>query len=146
MGFGGRPTKYDPRYCEMLIEHMASGLSYESFAGVLGITRATLYNWEIHGEFLDAKEIGSQRNLLFWEKAGNEGLWDQTEYNDEGKPIRTKKINATVWIFSMKNRHKWRDRQDLELQASGLNEKADAIRKMSTAELKEHVKKLEQKS
>ena len=27
----GRPTKYKPEYCEMLIEHMSEGLSFESF-------------------------------------------------------------------------------------------------------------------
>jgi hypothetical protein len=115
----GRPTLYDPKYPKMLIEHMASGLSYESFAGVIGTFRGTLYNWEkVHEEFLDAKKEGSEKNLLYWEKVGHEGLWDTTEYNEDGKPIFKKSLNSTVWIFSMKNRHKWKDRQEVELDAT----------------------------
>ena len=31
----GRPTDYKKEYCELLIEHMAAGFSFESFAGKL---------------------------------------------------------------------------------------------------------------
>lgn len=64
----GRPTKYKPEYCEMLIEHMAEGLSYEAFAGIVSVSYQTIYDWEIHKEFLEAKEIGFSKCLLFWEK------------------------------------------------------------------------------
>ncbi len=129
----GRPTDYDPKYCAMLIEHMAGGLSYESFAGVIGKFRATLYNWEkAHPAFLDAKKEGSEKNLLYWETAGQKGLWEETEYNEQGKPIYKKALNSTVWIFSMKNRHKWRDRQEIEVAKEDETEK---LRKLSNAEL-----------
>ena len=130
----GRPTVYDDSYPQKLIEHMAAGFSYESFAGVIGTFRTTLYNWEkIYPEFLDAKKEGSDRNLLFWEKAGHEGLFEQTEYNSDGKPIYSKKLNSTVWIFSMKNRHKWKDKQEIEMAKE---DEADKLKKMSNAELR----------
>ena len=31
---GGHPTKYQPEYCETLIEHLGAGYSFESFAVV----------------------------------------------------------------------------------------------------------------
>lgn len=136
---GGAPSKYDPTYTEMLIGHMASGLSYESFAGVIGISRATLYNWEeAHEEFLDAKKKGSEKNLLYWEQVGQEGLWDITEYAD-GKPVFKKALNSTVWIFSMKNRHKWKDRQEIDTHVK-LDDTREKVQKMSNKDLEELVK------
>lgn len=55
----GRPTKYRPEYCQMLIEHMATGKSYETFVTKLdySVSVATLYNWENKfPEFLEAKK------------------------------------------------------------------------------------------
>lgn len=124
----GRPTLYDPKYPKMLIEHMASGLSYESFAGVISTHRDTLYAWEKakdekgelkYPEFSDAKKEGSEKNLLYWEKVGHDGLWDETHYDEKtGKPTYKKALNSTVWIFSMKNRHRWKDRQEVEVDAT----------------------------
>ena len=97
-----RPTKYKPEYCDKLIQHMSEGLSYESFAAVISVNRDTLYNWEkVHQEFFDAKKEGFSQNLLFWEKAGLAGMAD-------------KSFNSTVWIFNMKNRHMWKDKQEID--------------------------------
>lgn len=115
----GRPTKYDPKYCEMLIEHMKQGFSFESFAGLIEVSRAVLYDWEkAHSEFLDAKKLGAEQNLLYWERQGQEGLWEQTEYNEKGRPVAKKTLNSTVWIFNMKNRHRWKDRHEVEAKTT----------------------------
>lgn len=59
----------------------------------------TLHEWvKVHAEFSEAKRQAYAKNLLFYEKLG---LTDMA-----GK---IKGFNATVWIFNMKNRHKWRD-------------------------------------
>lgn len=101
---GGRPTKYDPKYCDMLIDHMNSGLSYESFAGQLGVNRSTLYQWEKdYPEFSDSKSIGKEKLLLFFEKMG---LMAMT-----GK---IKNFNASTYIFSAKNKIGWTDKQEVE--------------------------------
>lgn len=98
MGAGGRPSKYDPKYCEMLIEHMAEGLSFESFAGVIGVGRSSLYDWENeYPEFSDAKMAGQAKSALFWEKL-NRG-------HAAGK-IKSGSANA---IFTMKCRFGWKD-------------------------------------
>ena len=111
----GRPSKYKPEYCQMLIDHMGSGLSYESFAAVIKVNRDTIYAWEKeYPDFSDAKKIAWDQNLLFWEKLGVDHVLNETldeENEDEGVRKRTSKsLNATVWIFNMKNRHKWGDK------------------------------------
>lgn len=64
----GRPTKYDPKYCEYLQEHMVSGKSFESFAGTIDVCRETLYEWcKKHPDFFHAKKKGFQKSLNTWE-------------------------------------------------------------------------------
>ncbi len=64
----GRPTLYKPEYCQMLVDHMEQGLSFESFGAICNASRATLYNWaKEHPEFLDAQEVGKRKLLYFWE-------------------------------------------------------------------------------
>lgn len=112
---GGRPTKYKHEYCEMLIDHMSNGLSYETFSAVIGVSRAVLYDWEkAYPEFLDAKKEAFDQCQLFWEKEGAKGLWNETHYNDQGKPTKSKSLNSTVWIFNMKNRFNWSDKREVK--------------------------------
>lgn len=99
---GGRPSDYDPKYCDEIIEFMARGLSKEAFAGQIGVAKQTIYNWmDAHKEFLDAVKEAESKCELFWEELGLVGT-------TEGK-----NFNATTWIFNMKNRFKWKDRTDV---------------------------------
>lgn len=103
---GGRPTKYDPKFCEELIEHMKEGLSFESFAAKCDCCKDTLYEWaNVHEEFSDAKKIGSEHCRIFWEKLGTMGASGGLN-----------NFNATAWIFNMKNRFRseWNDTQKVE--------------------------------
>lgn len=98
----GRPSKYKKEYGAQLITHMTTGLSFESFGGVVGVNRDTLYAWaERHREFSDAKKRGEAVSRLFWEKMGIMGM--------TGK---VKGFNVAAWIFSMKNRFSWRDKNE----------------------------------
>jgi hypothetical protein len=101
----GRPTKYKPEYCQMLIDHMASGLSYECFGAVIDVARSTIYEWEKIPEFSDAKKTAFDKNRMFWEKAGLNGMFMGGKDNP---------FNATVWVFNMKNRFNWRDKSDVK--------------------------------
>ncbi len=94
----GSPTKYDPKYCDMLIEHMSQGLSYETFAAVISVSRQTIYDWEENTEFLDAKRVAFEKCRLFWEKLGVGGT--------AGK-IRN--FSSGTWVYNMKCRFrdKW---------------------------------------
>lgn len=116
----GRPSKYKSKFCQMLIDHMSEGLSFESFAAVIDVNKDTLYAWSSEGnpsfikEFSEAKKKAFAQNLLWWEKAGKEGLWDKMEFDEKGRKKTYKSLNSTLWIFNMKNRHKWRDRVEAD--------------------------------
>ncbi len=111
---GGRPTDYKDNYPEMLIEHLKRGYSFESFGGIVGASKETLYNWtERHKEFVDAKKVGTSYARHEWEKKGIDGLYNETIKDDQGMTV-TRSINPTLWIFNMKNRFGWRDKQEDE--------------------------------
>ena len=70
----GRPTKYKEEYCDMLIDHMAEGLSFESFGKVVFAGRTTLYRWvDDNKDFRDAKEIATQFSHHKWDEIGVRG-------------------------------------------------------------------------
>lgn len=98
----GQPTKYKKEYCQLLIDHMARGYSFESFAGELSIAIKTLYNWQMqHPEFLQAKEIGRAKGLNYDEKLLTKGA--------EGA-ARGYNFNAHKW--KMANMYGWKDRTE----------------------------------
>lgn len=99
----GRPSKYKPEYCSLLIEHMAQGYSFESFAAVIKVNRDSLYEWEkVYSDFSDAKKEALDQCLLFWEGLGIKNIINFPEMGS---------LNSAVWVFNMKNRFKWRDKQ-----------------------------------
>lgn len=107
----GLPTKYKPEYCELLKEHMSQGYSYESFAARVKVHKDTLYNWEkLFPDYSDAKKEAVDLCRFFWEKQGIDGVWEETLYDDKGRPTKSRKLNSAVWIFNMKNRFQWTDR------------------------------------
>jgi hypothetical protein len=97
----GAPTKYKKEYCQKVIDFMAQGYSFEAFAGSIGVCADTVFEWaKVHPEFSDSKKLAYERNRVFWETQGIDGL----------RSSKNNSFNATVWIFNMKNRFRWRDR------------------------------------
>lgn len=102
-GEGGRPVKYDPSYCQQLIDHMGRGYSFESFAGVICVAISTIYQWvKKYPDFSNARKKGEAACRVFWEKKGIDYLFHS----------RGGVFNSTVWIFNMKNRFHWRDQPE----------------------------------
>ena len=102
---GGRPTKYRPEYCEKIIKAMSKGLSKAAASAECGFSHDSLYRWEKkYPEFSDAIKEGEHQCMLFWEKAGIQGMMG-----------KIKGFNATSWIFNMKNRAHWQDRVEHSL-------------------------------
>lgn len=100
----GAPTLYKPEFCQMLIDHMAKGLSYETFGAVIDCGKSTLYRWETdHPEFWDAKEKGLAKSQQFMELHGLAGMKNEIPF-----------FNDRIWSLMMKNRYGWRDKQDIE--------------------------------
>lgn len=113
----GRPTKYKKEYCDKLVKHVGEGLSFESFAGEVGVTRDCLYKWtERYPEFLYAKREAEAKSLAFWEKIGRAGILDKLDAITGKKGA---KFNHIAWIFLMKNRFGWRDHVQVSESNSG---------------------------
>ena len=99
----GAPTLYKPEYCGLLAEHLKSGLSFTSFAGVIFVNPDTLYEWcKVHKEFSETKKTYTAASMLFWEKMGRSGAAGQIV-----------NFNSGAWIFNMKNRFRWADKQEI---------------------------------
>lgn len=99
----GRPSKYKKAFCDQLVEKMSEGWSIESFCADVGIAKDTFYNWvKEHPEFSDAKKRGEMASFQWWEEQVKNHLFI---------PDRGGSFNTTAWIFNMKNRFGWRDRQ-----------------------------------
>lgn len=104
----GRPTKYKEKYCEMLIEHMKQGYSFETFGAIVDCHKDTLYEWcAKHPEFSDAKKKGAAYSQMMWEKMGMQGMWNQYQGDS---------FNQALWMFNMKSRFKWRDRVEVSTE------------------------------
>ena len=104
----GRPSKYKKKFCNMLIDHMSKGFSFESFAGVAKVNQDTLHEWKkVHREFSEAKNIASGISMLWWERIGIAAMIGQ-EIMLNGKKQKIN-INTAMWIFNMKNRFGWSD-------------------------------------
>lgn len=111
----GRPTLYRPEYCQMLIDHMAEGLSFETFAGVVGVDRDTVFHWvHQHPDFSDAKRKAIMKCQLYWEKLGIQISKSTTATLNEPGKARKQIVKASTgaWIFNMKNRFGWRNERE----------------------------------
>lgn len=105
----GRPSDYKQEYCQMLIDHMEKGFSFESFAGMVLTTRASLYRWrDKYEDFRDASNIGRELCRVFWEKAGIDGMW------------KGKEFNSGVWAKNISNRFRdeWTDQSKSEVNTT----------------------------
>ena len=104
---GGRPTKYDPSFCDRVIECGKEGMGKCEMACELGICYNSfeLYQ-EQHPEFMKAVKDAMRHSQAWWEKQGRLATFGGTDG-----------FNATSYIFNMKNRfsNDWRDRQEREI-------------------------------
>lgn len=114
----GAPTKYRPEYCQLLIEHMAQGFSFHSFAAVVDVCYDTLHEWEKDfAEFSDAKGRAKAKMLLWDEKILNKGV--------EGKQ---RGYNAAAHKWKMTNTHGWKDKVETTERRPGDKSDEELIR------------------
>jgi hypothetical protein len=98
---------YRPEYCDMLIEAThAEGISLAAFAGVIGVSRDTVYEWiKQHTDFSDAVSRARPARQLWLER----------------KLLRARKgAETSAAIFALKNAspEDWRDVRSVEHQHS----------------------------
>lgn len=102
----GRPSKYDPAFCDTVVSIGEEGGTLAAMADSCDIDRATLNDWiEIHPEFSRAVKRGLQKAQVLWERKGMAATFGDVDG-----------FNATSFIFNMKNRFKedWRDKVETE--------------------------------
>lgn len=111
---GHRLTDYRPEYDKMLIAHMSKGFSFKTFAAVVEVNLATMYEWaKVHASFHEAKEIAFVKCELFWETLGVYYIVEGRQVkikNDDGTTTTTKgteKLNPSLYRLNMVNRFKW---------------------------------------
>lgn len=93
----GRPSKYRPEYCDMVVEHMSHGYGLETFAAKISVCKDTVYEWtKVFPEFSDAVERGRCASLRYWETIGILGTMGKI------------KLNSRLFALQMANKHGWR--------------------------------------
>lgn len=97
----GRPSEYDPSFCDLARSFMAKGYSISALAGEIGVDRSSLYEWEkVHPEFSHALKqsrfmrVRALENKLLTAEIGP---------------------HVTAAIFALKNAmpDEWRDRHEI---------------------------------
>lgn len=112
----GRPTEYREEFCELLIDHMSTGLSFETFGHEIGVSRSIIFEWakdtpenkRKYPGFLDAKKEAEDACRSFWE--------------DMGTKLANGNIkdgSSAVWIYNMKCRFPkvWRPKKEIDVNA-----------------------------
>lgn len=88
----GRPTGYDPAYCERVVGLGKQGKSLTQIACALDVSKASLTRWaDEHEEFRTAIMRAKEHEQDWWETAGQLGL-------------AAERFNAAVWKKSMEAR------------------------------------------
>lgn len=101
----GRPTKYKPEYCQMVVDHMAEGASLTSFAPKIDVARSTINEWiDANPDFSEAVKRAKAKCAAWWERVGRSGA--------QGGDV-----NPTLVIFGLKNMaaDDWREKQELDV-------------------------------
>jgi transposase-like protein len=95
----GRPTKYDPEYCEQALDFIGEqGKSVTQFAKFLQVSKSTVYLWATEHElFSDALSMAQD--------------WSQAVWEDKLETMMvSKEVNAPLVKLYFANRFRWHDK------------------------------------
>lgn len=91
---GGRPSKYRPEFCELVIEVGSYGGWLSEMAEACDVSRNTMDTWAgAHPEFLEALTRAKQKAQAWFEIEGRKGL-------------TADKFNSSLWSKQMSARHR----------------------------------------
>lgn len=103
---GGRPTSYNPEYCQEAIDYLSQGKSITQLARKLGVNKSSIYEWaKVHEEFSNALNMGRQNSQAYWE----DELVDM---------MRDRNVNAPLVKLYFANRFNWHDKQETKQETS----------------------------
>jgi transposase-like protein len=107
----GRPTKYDPAYCEMVVALGKQGKSIEQICYDLNTPVRTLYEWrDRYEEFSQALEDAKCFEQAYWEMMAHTHLVETKE---------GPKLNASLWSRSMAARFPKKYRESTKTEITG---------------------------
>ena len=96
----GRPNKYRPELCQIVVEQMRKGAAIEELPFYLEVCLDTIYEWsQKYDDFSEALNQGRSFSRALWMIKGRENLDSDT-------------FNSTLWYMNMKNRFGWRDKTE----------------------------------
>ena len=109
----GRPTLFDPSYCDKVVELGALGKSLEQISSILGVSCRVLYDWrDKYPEFLRALEQAKEAEQTWWEDQAQAYM---LEHKDAAK------LNASIWSRSMAARFPKKYRESVKQEITGEN-------------------------
>ena len=112
----GQPTKYDPAYCDQVVEWGKQGYSREMIAGELDVSWNTLINWmEANPDFLAALETAKMQELIYFEKIGIQYMVERPQGD---------KLNTSIWSRSLAARFPQKYRENTKVEVTGKNDGA----------------------
>jgi len=107
----GRPSQYDPTYCEEVIALGKIGKSTEAIGAILGVGTATLYRWmDAHPEFREAISIAKDMELYWWEEQAQAYMVENKESD---------RLNSGIWSRSMAARFPKKYRESVKTEVTG---------------------------
>ncbi len=100
----GRPSRYNPVYCDRVLRLAAEGCCKAEIAVGLGVSVKTLNAWaKIYDEFREAMRSAKEVEYAWWLAAARKGQF-------------TRAWNATAWALQMQNRFRKRFRDRVPAQ------------------------------
>ena len=101
----GRPTKYDPKYCQLVIDLGKEGKSLHQISAKIDVALSTIYVWaEQHKDFSEALKRSKELAQAWFEEQAEQGLW-------------TKEFNHHLWakITGSRFRETYSEKTQIEL-------------------------------
>jgi len=109
----GRPTLYDPKYCDLVVELGAKGKSVEQISTYLGVSLRVMYDWrDRYPDFLHALDDAKIAEQTWWEEQAQAYM---LEHKDGAK------LNASIWSRSMAARFPKKYRESVKQEITGEN-------------------------
>jgi transposase len=107
----GRPSLYDPSFCDEVVALGRVGKSVEQIAAILNVSLRTMYTWrDAHEEFLHALDDAKTYEQAWWEEQA-------AAYMVENK--ESDRLNASLWSRSMAARFPKKYRESTKTEITG---------------------------
>jgi hypothetical protein len=107
----GRPSLYDPAFCEQVIELGGKGKSIEQIGAILGVGTRTLFTWRDNDEeFRHALELAKELEQAWWEDMAQSYMVEEKE---------SAKLNTGLWSRSMAARFPKKYRESTKTEITG---------------------------